>query len=137
MSEHKIRRRPPEAKVAVVRDPYTLVLNVGSSDGVAVGQRYLIYAVGPEVMDPDTGESLGKLEVVRGTGKVTHLQERLATIASDMKGAPGRTIRKQGQGGSFSPIAAALYGQREVEEILPPEAEPFDEPERGDLARPV
>ncbi len=128
-------------KVADVRDPYTVVINRGSRDGVTVGQRVLIYAIGEEILDPDTKESLGRLELIRGTGKVTHLQERMATVASDMKVAPGRTIRKitgpATRSESIMELMRGLAGGTTIEETLPPSPSPFDSVTIGDLVRKI
>src|SRR6266508_2456411 len=70
--------------VVEVIDDYTVVINRGSRDGIRGGQRFVIYAQSSEqIRDPESGELLGYLEIVKGTGKVTHLQERLATVESD------------------------------------------------------
>ena len=122
------------AKVAAVLDPSTVVLNRGSERGVRLGQRFLIYTVGGEIVDPDTGEPLGHLEVVRGTGRVVHLQERICTVSSDMKRPAGRTIRKS----VSSPLTLWNLGLGgDVEEQLPPENVPFDAVDVGHLAKPV
>ncbi len=58
------------------------VINRGSDHGVAVGQEFLIYTVGNEVVDPDTGESLGQIEIVHGRGRVQHVQPKMASLVS-------------------------------------------------------
>lgn len=72
-------------KVAKVTNAEELVLNAGQADKIQEGDRYLVYGIGEEIFDPDTKKSLGCLEVVRGTGKVVHVQERMCTIRTDMK----------------------------------------------------
>jgi len=125
------------AKVASVsEDNQTVVINQGSADGVAIGQRFLIYSIGQEIKDPDSGESLGNLEVVKGTGKVTHVQQRMATISSDMKGAPSRTIIRSRPTTSLWSVIAGI-GEQQVEEYLPAAAVSFDSPQVGDLAKPI
>lgn len=68
------------AKVIKVIDNYRVVINKGESNGVKVGDRYLVFELGEELIDPDTSESLGILEIVKGKGKVIHLQARMATL---------------------------------------------------------
>jgi hypothetical protein len=114
---------------AVLDDKLSLVINLGAAHGVAVGQRFLVYAIGGEVKDPDTGESLGRLEIVRGTGKVTHVQERMATIGSDMKSPASRTITRKGG------LLALMTQFGQVEEVLPAESVPFEEPQIGDIVK--
>ena len=74
-----------EKKIRVVEvlDEYRIVINRGSDDGIKDGYRFIIYDLGNEIFDPDTGESLGRIENVQGIGKVTHLQPKIATLTSD------------------------------------------------------
>lgn len=130
-------------KVAKVIDRYTVVINRGEKHGIKVGQRFLIYSIGDEILDPDTNESLGNLEIVKGTGRVIHSQEKIATIASDMKSSPSRTVRRvkesdplgiRGASRAFRAISGAT---QEIEEQLPPEKIPFEDPTVGDIAKPI
>lgn len=123
-------------KVAKVIDEWSLVLNKGAKDGIEIGQRFLIYAVGEVIKDPDTGDELEALEIVKGTGKVTHLQENIATISSDMKSSPHRTIRRIKKKNALNALAMML-GPEEIEETLPAEKIPFDGAEVGDIAKTV
>lgn len=118
------------ARVVEVVDRFKVVINRGGSD-IRKGQRFLIYGLGKELFDPETNESLGHLELVRGTGTVTHVQERVATITSDRRTAPQRrVIRPSG--------AYAVLSGRGEETIEEAGADlPFEEPERGDFAKPV
>lgn len=70
------------AKVVKILNQFEVVINRGSEAGVSENDVFLVYALGEEVKDPDTGESLGKLEIVRGRAKVTHVQETMATLRS-------------------------------------------------------
>jgi hypothetical protein len=123
-----------QIKVAKVLDSFTLVINKGQTDGVKEGQRFLVYAYGEEIVDPDTKTSLGRLEIVRGTGRVTHLQPTMATIKSDMNTPPSRSIRKIRHGSVYAII---LDKAEEVEEIVPGDAAPFERPGVGDVAKPI
>ncbi len=100
-------------KVLKVIDDYTLVINKGSSDGVTSRCRFLIYHLGEEVFDPDTGEGLGELEIVCGEGRPEHIQERITTITSSKQTV--RSTKKVIKRGSFS-----LMGDS-TEEIYDPE----------------
>lgn len=118
------------ASVAKVNDEYTLVINRGSDHGVTKGDHFLVYYVDPEELkDPDTGESLGNLEIIRGTGTATHVQPRMTTIKSNRVVSKGRIIRRQ------TGLLASLSG--EVVEEPEKEAMPFDEPSVGDKVKPV
>ena len=73
------------AEVAKVINEYKLVINRGSIDNVKLDQKFLVYSISDEeVFDPTTKESLGYLEIPKGTGKVIHIQERMATLETDM-----------------------------------------------------
>lgn len=100
--------------VAKVLDDYKLVLNIGSYDDVVMGQRFLIYGLSDdEIIDPITHESLGYLELVRGTGSVIFIQEKMCIIKSDSTSAP---------------LVA-------VSEFFEPK--PFSNPQEGDYAREI
>ena len=73
-----------EIRIAQVVDGETLVINRGSQDGITENDRFLVYEIGEQISDPITLEPLGKLEVVKGTATVFHLQDRISTIKSDM-----------------------------------------------------
>ena len=111
-------------KVVEVIDPDRIVINWGSSNGVKPGQRFLVYKLGPEIIDPDNGQSLGKLEIVRGTGKAVHVQEKMTTLKSD------RTAQRRVKTRNSS----LLFGT--TEESVTDELS-FDEPAKGDLAKPI
>ena len=68
------------ARVAKVLDEHRLVLNRGTEHGVELGTRYLIYEAGEEIDDPDSGDSLGALEIVKGEAVVDHVQARMSLV---------------------------------------------------------
>jgi hypothetical protein len=70
------------AKVVLVQDKYTVVINAGSEKEVKVGKKFLIVGLGEVIVDPETKEELEKLEIVRGTAQVTHVQAKIATLSS-------------------------------------------------------
>ncbi len=120
------------AKVAKVISEDEVIINKGTNHDVKSGQTFLIYSIGEEIKDPDSGEILEALEIVRGTGKITHVQEKIAYLKSNMK-APTSTIRKK----SPSYGLASMLGMGEEIETPPPETLPYNEPEVGDLVRRV
>jgi len=69
-------------KVVRVSDEYSVVVNVGDNHNVKLGQRFLLIGIGETIMDPDTGETLEQLEIVRGKVSVTHVQEKISTLTS-------------------------------------------------------
>lgn len=128
MPEASIKTFP--ARVVELVDPFKVVINRGAAD-VRKGQRFLIYGQGKELFDPETQESLGYLELVRGTGTVTHVQNKMATITSDRRTLPQRRVIKPS--GSYAIIMGR--GEETIED--PGKELPFEDPERGDLAKPV
>ena len=117
------------AIVAKVIDDYTLVINRGEADGITNGQRFLIYNLSEEeILDPETGQTLGHLEIVKGSGRVTHIQERMSTIKSDRTTSSKRKIIRR----------APHYAYGEEEEITPSsETIPFENARIGDKAKPI
>ncbi|MEG1256858.1 hypothetical protein [Clostridium sp.] len=72
-------------KIVKIKSSTEIVINAGSEDGIKDYQRFLVYSLdGEEIIDPDTGKSLGNLEVVKGTGIATFIHEKMCTITSDM-----------------------------------------------------
>jgi len=117
-------------KIASVHSENELVINGGKRDGFRIGQRVLVYRMGDTIKDPDSGEILEDLEVVIGTGTVTHCQEKICTIHSDMRESPRRVVR----GGSAFGGLVRLLGP---EETILQDTKPFDDPEVGDLVKPI
>lgn len=104
-----------EIRVASVLSNTQLVLNVGEQDGIELQMRFLIYGISKEqIIDPVTHEPLGYLELVRGTGRVTYVQEKMCIISSD-------TIRPDLLSGLSS--------------VLNKEYAPFSSPQEGDHVR--
>ncbi len=70
--------------VAQVLADDQLALNIGDRHGVRLGQRYLVYTAGEdEIIDPTTGESLGTVEIPKGTGRIVGVQAKLSVLESD------------------------------------------------------
>ncbi len=105
------------ATVASIIDEYKVVINRGKDHGLNEGDRFLVYELTEEIKDPDTGISLGRLEVTKGTGKVIHLQEKMAIIESNRKIELGSPFSR---GFSFKEVH-----------------EPFDNPKIGDKAKKI
>lgn len=120
-----------EIRVAKVLSGTRLVLNVGSDDGIKKDSRFLVYSIGDEdIIDPITGNSLGKLEYVKGTGHVIHLQEKMCTIETFRKDSRKRVIHRK------DPFLWGIGGmETETEEIPADELEEFDNVMIGDNAK--
>ncbi|SFV88443.1 FIG00450213: hypothetical protein [hydrothermal vent metagenome] len=68
-------------KVIKIISPTEIVINVGK-DKIHQFDEFLVYSIEEELFDPETTESLGMLESVKGTVKATHIQEQLTTLQS-------------------------------------------------------
>lgn len=122
-------------KIIKVIDSFRLVINKGALDGIKSTNRFLIYELGEELSDPDTNESLGKLEIVKGIGKPVHIQDRITTIESSLYSqTKNRTTIVKKRGGS----TLIGLGLPTTEEIIEPSEqiqEPFKDPSNRDLAK--
>jgi len=103
---------------------WDVILNIGSDDGVEMGQKVLIYALGPEIIDPSTGNSLGSVEVVRGQGRVVYVQSAMCKVKSIETNKIPRFQQS---------ALTALAGDRKFEVIDQPV--PFYVIKIGDLAK--
>lgn len=143
MENLKDSKSPQEAifpaTVVGVIDDYKVAINRGQIHDIKQGQRFLIYSLSEEeIVDPESGESLGRLEIVKGTGRVMHVQERMATIESDKKEqTTRRSITRVTR--PYWSILPRPYEPEQVTEILEPTDRliPFERPEIGDKAKPI
>jgi hypothetical protein len=126
--------------------PLEIVINRGSGQGVKAGDHFLVFGIGPHIVDPDTGEDLGVLELVRGRGEVVHVQEHLATIRTmeRRRTRPAKRILREpnrhepGRHWMSSYIGVPGAPGNVIKEELSPEVEvPFDSVQLGDLAKPI
>ncbi|MFX0202346.1 MAG: hypothetical protein ACFFCW_40080 [Candidatus Hodarchaeota archaeon] len=126
-----MNKRPFPALVVDVIDNYTIVINRGSQDGVHENQKFLVYQLSEkQLTDPETGELLGLLEIVKGTGIAVHVQEKMTTIRSDQKTPGTRRVIRQ--------APDLLFGRNigeVVEEYDRPELHPFEGIKRGDKVK--
>jgi len=83
------------AKVLLKRDK-EVTINRGEGGGVAVGDLFNVYALGEELTDPDTKESLGREEVKVGKVKITQVNPKTSTaeILDDTGIDKGAILRK-------------------------------------------
>ena len=83
------------AKVLLKRDK-EITINRGEGGGVAVGDTFNVFALGEELIDPDTKESLGREEVKVGKVKITQVNPKTSTaeILEDTGIDKGAILRK-------------------------------------------
>ena len=77
--------RVPTSAVVVFARSDRVTLDLGACQGIGPGQKWLIYGLGEEILDHSTGKSLGRLEIVRGTGVIVHVGTH-ASCAVSSKG---------------------------------------------------
>lgn len=65
-------------KVAQIASDEEVVLNVGSQHGVKNDMEFAIYMEGDHVIDPETKEDLGAIEIVKGRVRVYHVMEKMS-----------------------------------------------------------
>ena len=116
------------AQIVNILAPYRLVMNRGERNRIQVGRRVLIYGISEEeIIDPNTGESLGFLELVRGTGRIIFVQDKISIIETDQK----KTYRKRIENSS---LGLRSYKSEVAESD---ELKPFDNAQVGDLVKPI
>ena len=69
-------------------------INVGSSSGIKVGDKFVIVHRGEELIDPVTGMKLGAEEKQTGTGTVVQVQDRFAVMEITGTAVVADVIRK-------------------------------------------
>ena len=67
-----------DLRIASIQDDYRVVLNAGSEDGISEDMEFVIFTPGEEIFDPETDESLGHLELVKGRVEVVHVQASMS-----------------------------------------------------------
>ena len=119
-------------KIVKVIDEFKIVINKGANDGIKEGYKFLIYSLGSEILDPDTKESLGVLEIVKGYGKATHVQSKMTTVESC------KVIKKPGTKTvvrNRNPLLAIAGDTETITYDEDTTILPFESPEVGDLAK--
>ena len=116
------------ATIARIISPTRIVINRGSEHGVKKGQQMLVYSLEEnEIKDPNTGESLGYLEIYKGTGKIIHVQEKMSILESDRN----KYIEDFTKTLS-SPLFRPFPNKVALDENIS-----FENPKVGDLAKPI
>jgi hypothetical protein len=111
-----------------------IVLNCGNEQDIKLGDKFEIFGLTKSLIDPETQEDLGRAEIIRGKGKVVHLQEKLCTIESYLTegGLGSRKIIKK-----TSAIGSIWMGGPSTEEEITgePSLKNFEDIQIGDYAR--
>lgn len=85
-----------EMKIAKIISKQSVVINAGDNQGIKVGQKFqIIGKFGTEpVIDPDTGESLGMLDELKGIVTAKKVYPRMTIAESGRHRAGGITDTK-------------------------------------------
>lgn len=118
-----------EGRIVRIVDERTLVANVGAEQGVTVGSQFVVVQVVDPVSDPDTGEELGNLEMVKARLVAMHVQPKLTTLVPlpDEAGPSTVLSERMAWGSHGAPIGSQdvslpvdrsqMSGRRRVEAI--------------------
>ena len=104
--------------VRIIDNGNKLAINKGKRDSVVNGMQFIVYEKTEELFDPDTGESLGELNISKGEGRVIDVQETMSIVKSD----------KVAYKGGIGMVAMIAYGREAV-------SVPFDNAKEGDFAK--
>lgn len=98
-----------------------VTINRGDNTGIAVGQTWIVYGLGNEIVDPDTGKKLGRNEAEVGKIKISRITPKLAY---------GETIEDTGiaKGNIARPISAKPVDS-------PPPAKPAEDKKLSDKVK--
>jgi curli biogenesis system outer membrane secretion channel CsgG len=70
-------------------------INLGSSSGLKMGDKFKVISMGEALIDPDTGAKLGASEKQTATGSVVEVEDKFAVIQFTGTATAKDTIRKQ------------------------------------------
>jgi hypothetical protein len=65
-------------KVVKIISEYSVVINAGSEQGLKLNDELEIFIPGNPVIDPDTGEELGTLDLIKAYIEVTDVFEKMS-----------------------------------------------------------
>lgn len=130
------------ATVVSIIDEYNVAINRGANHGISIGKRFALYGTSDEeIIDPETGESLGLLEIFKGNGKIVNVQPKMSTLQSTRKKPAKKEIIYEKQ--PYNPFITAtqtlaiLKGENKRVVELPEEDLPFKDPQLRDKAKPI
>ncbi len=77
-----------EGRVARILGDEAVVINRGSAQGVREGMRFVVFSELDDVADPETGSSLGRLEIVKARVVASHVQENMTICEAERAAGP-------------------------------------------------
>ena len=126
-----------QTKVARVVSPTELIFAAGSDDGVEEGMEFIVYSLSDPVTDPDTGEELGRIEIVKARLVAAHVHNHMTIARTKSKNL------KHMVDSAMNSLFANAFQRIEVldDEMAIEKSEAFRTPDLvvrvGDLARTV
>ena len=69
-----------DGKIAKIINEYEVVVNRGYSHGVESDMQFIVYTVGDQITDPDTGETLGNVEHIKAKIEPKSIQENMTVM---------------------------------------------------------
>src|SRR5438093_56490 len=96
-------------RIAKILSPTKVVLPVGAEHGVLEGTEFIIYELGEEIHDPETGESLGRLELHKGRVRVSQIQDKLCVATTHSRVVERQTLPPVWSGMLFSDLLSRTY----------------------------
>lgn len=105
-----------EGKVAKILSSSRMVINLGSSDSIEVGNEFEAYEMGDEIVDPDSGDSMGNLEILKGKFVVVSTQEKMSVLEKKK-----RTVTKTRYVNDFARAFSIFGGREEHYDVSIPE----------------
>lgn len=103
-----------EARVIRILDTTTVMLNVGSNDGVGVGDRFGIYTPTENIVDPETEEVLGDFRRLKASVVVVSVFPRFVVAST-----PVRQQRVQERSPGFGVLGLTTSRTEEIQADLP------------------
>lgn len=73
-------------KVIKIIDDFNIVINGGKEDSLKVGDNLEVFTEGEILKDPDTGDTLGKLDLIKAKIKVKDLFEKFSVCTNAEEG---------------------------------------------------
>jgi Flagellar assembly protein T, C-terminal domain len=98
-----------QTKIAKILSPSKVVLAAGAQEGVLEGMQFAIYELGDVILDPETQQPLGQLELHKARVKVSQVQEHLSVAT---------TLSRQVERSALDMIAPSIIG-RYTETVYP------------------
>jgi len=101
--------------VVLILDSQRLVINRGAEHGVSVGDRFYIYQLGQEIVDPVKNASLGEIEWIKAEVEAVNVQEKMTLVMSLRRDRPSSasSVLSSTLAQTYSGVSAASSLDRE------------------------